>query len=302
MLILTIFAGKGGVGKTTTTANLGAILADFGLRVLLVDADPHRSLTDYFFITDEAAHGLTKMLKSGTLTSDCISRVDLPPPHAAGKTPTLHPSGCLHIVRSDTDEFGLQIWMEGRQDSATRMRRTLNNPQVASQYDVVLIDTQGARSPVQHAAVYAADILLSPVKPDIMSAREYVNGIRDLMDRLEQGMNIGVPRLAEVKTLISIASNTSNARLLTDTVRNSFLDLGGRLTVLRTVIPHRTCYEQAATAQMPVHWHDPVRAAGTMHELAWELFPNLAGQQAGPGDPTLGLSSGDVASSQEVAA
>jgi chromosome partitioning related protein ParA len=281
MLILTIFANKGGVGKTTTTANLGGILADFGLHVLLVDADIQPSLTRYFNITDRAPYGLSKMLKSGTLTADCISRVELPPPNTIGKFPRLHPEGCLHIVCSDTKEFGLQAWMDDRQDSATRMRRVLNNPEVASKYDVVLIDTQGARGPLQHAAVYAADILLSPVKPDIMSTREFIDGTQELLDRLEQGMNIGVPRIAEIKAMVNITTNTTNARAMTDAIRNRFLDLGGRVTVMKTIVPHRTCYEQAATAQLPVHWLDPVRASGTMHELVWELFPNFQDQLAG---------------------
>lgn len=281
MLKLTCISTKGGVGKTTTTANLGAILADFGLRVLLLDADIQPSLTQYFYIAERAPQGLSHMLKSGTLTPDCISHIALPSPNAVGKFPKLHPEGCLDIVCSDAPEFGLQSWMEGRQDSATRMLRTLNNPQVADLYDVVLIDTQGARGPLQHAAVYAADILLSPVKPDIISTREFVAGTRDLMDRLEQGANIGVPRIAEIKTLVSIASNNTNAKVMTDAIRNSFMQLSGRVTVLKTVVPSRTCYEQAATAQVPVHWLDPVRAGSTMHELVWELFPNLQGVLAG---------------------
>lgn len=283
MLKLTCISTKGGVGKTTTTANLGAILADFGLRILLVDADIQPSLTRYFHIAERAPHGLSHMLKSGTLTPECISHIGLPSPQAVGKFPRLHPDGRLDIVCSDAPEFGLQSWLESRQDSATRLLRTLNNPLVADLYDVVLIDTQGARGPLQHAAVYAADILLSPVKPDVISTREFVDGTRELMDRLEQGANIGVQRIAEIKALVNIASSNNNAKVMTEAIRKSFLELDGRVTVLKTVVPSRTCYEQAATAQVPVHWLDPVRASGTMHELVWELFPNFQGVVAGGG-------------------
>jgi chromosome partitioning related protein ParA len=48
MIKFTITSTKGGVGKTTLTANLGALLADMGLRVLLVDADVQPSLSKYF--------------------------------------------------------------------------------------------------------------------------------------------------------------------------------------------------------------------------------------------------------------
>ena len=50
MKIWTVANQKGGVGKTTTTVSLGGILAKQGKRVLLIDTDPHASLTYYFGI------------------------------------------------------------------------------------------------------------------------------------------------------------------------------------------------------------------------------------------------------------
>lgn len=48
MIKLALVSTKGGVGKTTLAANLGALLADMGLRVLLIDADEKPSLSKYF--------------------------------------------------------------------------------------------------------------------------------------------------------------------------------------------------------------------------------------------------------------
>ncbi|WP_440903907.1 ParA family protein [Catenovulum sp. SX2] len=53
MIVWTIANQKGGVGKTTTTVTLGGILAERGKRVLLIDTDPHASLTYYFGIDSE---------------------------------------------------------------------------------------------------------------------------------------------------------------------------------------------------------------------------------------------------------
>jgi cellulose biosynthesis protein BcsQ len=61
-LTLTIVSTKGGVGKTTLAANLAALLADIGQRVLLVDADPKPTLSSYYPIADFAAGGLTRLI------------------------------------------------------------------------------------------------------------------------------------------------------------------------------------------------------------------------------------------------
>ncbi|MGH8550347.1 MAG: ParA family protein [Methylococcales bacterium] len=57
MKVWTVSNQKGGVGKTTTVVTLGGLLSDWGLKVLLVDLDPHGSLTSYFRINPEQAGG-----------------------------------------------------------------------------------------------------------------------------------------------------------------------------------------------------------------------------------------------------
>lgn len=89
MITFTIVSTKGGVGKTTLAANLGALFADMGLRVLLVDADIQPSLSKYFKMRHESDYGLTKVITTGIITPDCISRT-----HIDG----------LDIIRSDDFE------------------------------------------------------------------------------------------------------------------------------------------------------------------------------------------------------
>ena len=61
-----VICTKGGVGKTTVSANMGAILADMGQRVLLVDADPQQSLSRVYPIEVKAAFGLTQLYRNAT--------------------------------------------------------------------------------------------------------------------------------------------------------------------------------------------------------------------------------------------
>ena len=59
--IATICSSKGGVGKTTLTANLGALLSDMGMRVLIIDADKQPSLSSYYPITERSSDGFTSL-------------------------------------------------------------------------------------------------------------------------------------------------------------------------------------------------------------------------------------------------
>ena len=63
-------------------------------------------------------------------------------------------------------------------------------------------------------------------------------------------------------------------------IRNQFLEMRGRVNVLNTQIPQAVAYKKAATAQVPAHWIDPVKAGDNMHSLLWELIPNLVEKYA----------------------
>ncbi len=74
-------------------------------------------------------------------------------------------------------------------------------------------------------------------------------------------------------------------------IRDQFMTLRGRVTVLNTVVSAAVAYKKAATSQVPVHWIDPIKAGDTMHALLWELLPHLEGTFApnhrGQIDPSL---------------
>ena len=275
MIVITIVATKGGVGKTTQAANLGALLADMGVRVLLIDADVQPSLTRYFPIHQRMDFGLTEIIKRGIISPDCISKIDLRHPEGYG----LNPNGCLDIVVANAPEGTLQDWLAQRIDRAVRIRKAVRAPFVDENYDVVLIDTQGAVGHLQDAAVLAADVLLSPISPDILSAREFTSGTLELLNRLEPSAEIGIT-VPPMKALIYKLERTRDSRDIAKSIRSQYVNLRARVDVLDITVPHAVAYKQAATAQQPVHWVDPIRAGATMHQLIWELIPSLAGSVA----------------------
>ena len=84
-----------------------------------------------------------------------------------------------------------------------------------------------------------------------------------------------------MKAVIYRQDRTADARLIASGIREDFIRLKGRVSVLDTVVPHAKAALEAATLRIPVHRHEPRRdgvmpsASTVMHQLAWELIPSL---------------------------
>lgn len=266
--IISIVSTKGGVGKTTTSANLAGILADFGMRVLVIDADVQPSLSKYFEITERAPQGLSAVIKRGGIVQeDSISRTAIPN---------------LDIIYSDAPDGSLQTWLKDREDRLMIMRRAMKSPALEP-YTVVVIDTQGAVGELQKTAAMAADIMVSPIKPDVLSAGEFASGTLTMLTELNRLSEFS-PELAsgDLYALINDFERTTNSRDVTNTIRGQFAG-HKKVRLLKTQIPHAAAYGAAATAQIPVHKYDRRKtgkgaensAYMVMHQLAWELFPEI---------------------------
>jgi chromosome partitioning related protein ParA len=261
---------KGGVGKTTLCANLGGLFADFGLRVLLIDADVQPSLSKYYELAHEAPHGLVEMVEHGAVETDCISRTTLPN---------------LDLVRSNDGQARLQHWLHVRPDRRTRLRDALRAPLVEERYDFVFVDTQGAVGTLQTAAAFAADTLISPLPPDTPSAREFRSGTLALLGRIEEDDAEPTARLAPIKALICRLDRSRDARLILADLRAGF-ESSDRVTILDTVVPNAVAYREAFSLRIPAHRHErrSLRAPSAfevMHRVAWEIQPDLRGLLAG---------------------
>jgi len=260
-LIITVCSTKGGVGKTTLAANLGGLLADLGLRVLLVDADIQPTLSSYYALTQRAPRGLTDLLVHSDL-DNTISKTA---------------SGC-DLVVSDDPAGQLQNWVLHQPDGRVRLKHTL---QLLDNYDFTIIDTQGAVGPLSDAAVLAADMLLSPIPPEILSAREFARGTMAMLDRLRPMQYLGAP-LGPLLGVINRMDRAGEAvRIAQELKSESFLPSRGSIRIMNTVIPAAVAYREAATAQVAVHRFDPRRRGiapcgrEVMLTLASELLPHL---------------------------
>lgn len=290
-VVISFVSTKGGVGKTTVAANLGGLLAAFGMKVLAIDADVQPSLSRFFPVHYRSPRGLTAVLTSGgNPAADCISR-------------TIFSN--LDLVYSDTPDAALQSWLNRREDRLMIMRRAMRSP-LLEPYDVVLIDTQGAVGELQQSAAMAADYMVSPVKPDSLSASEFATGTIAMLGDLNRLADFGASfQSGDLLTLINAHERTSDARAMAAVLRQQFAS-HQKVRVLESVVPSAAAYAAAATARIPVHAYDrrrtfPNSAWNVMHRLAWELFPSLRNVCVGALHDTAATSGEPVASGESVA-
>jgi chromosome partitioning protein len=187
--VVSVINHKGGVGKTTLTANLGAGLAARGSRVLLLDLDSQASLTISFFTQDEWTDSLLpgrtiKHWYDGIASGEEITD----PEPLIASPPRVHDKlrrggGHVDIIAShrDLSEVDTELSAhlvhdpEGFGLVHGRLREALSHKSLAD-YDVVLIDCAPNFGLIAKNAVAASDMLLIPTKPDYLST----NGIDSL--------------------------------------------------------------------------------------------------------------------------
>jgi chromosome partitioning protein len=180
--VVSVINHKGGVGKTTLTANVGAGLAARGKRVLMIDLDSQASLTISFFTQSEWADDLlpSRTIKhwyDGVGTPDAM---ESPAPLITKPRRVLqllaHTGGYLDLIAAHRDlsevDTALAADLRGAPDRYAavhgRLREGLAHAALA-EYDVVLIDCAPNFGLIAKNAVAASDLLLIPTKPDYLS-------------------------------------------------------------------------------------------------------------------------------------
>jgi len=268
MQVMSIISTKGGVGKTTVTANLGGLLADADLRVLLLDVDVQPTLSSYYELECRASGGVYELLAFNERRLDVlVSRTAIPN---------------LHLIVSNDHRGELNTLLLHAADGRLRLRHLL--PTLAPHYDLVLIDTQGARSVLLEMAVLASDVLLSPITPEILAARELRRGTLQLLDDIAPYRHLGITPPPLNLLINRVHPVSANARLIQQVLRELFQGQDG-IRVLDTTVPAIEAYPRAATLGLPVHRVESRRPHGriapaaleSMRALANELLPQHRG-------------------------
>ncbi|QGF92978.1 AAA family ATPase [Pseudomonas sp. CFSAN084952] len=265
MRVVSVVSTKGGVGKTTVAANLGGLLADAGLRVLLLDLDSQPTLSSYYALNHEAIAGAYELI--------ALNQTD--PAQIISTTEVIG----LDLILSNDDQGRLSTLLLHAPDGRLRLRNFLDH--FRPRYDLFLIDTQGARSLLLEMAILASDLALSPITPEMLAARELRRGTLKLLSELEPFRHLGIDPLPLRVLLNQVNVNRVDTRKIIRGLRETFAE-ANNISVLETVIPDRVAYLNATSLGLPVHRIDTrpssnrrrsKSALEIMQALAIELFP-----------------------------
>lgn len=234
--IISLANQKGGVGKTTTCANLGIGLEREGKRVLLVDCDPQASLT--------LSLGWRKPETLPVTLATLMGRVlQEQPVHA--KEAILHHAEGVDLIPGSIALSGVEASLDTRQNV---LKRVLDD--CRKDYSHVLLDCMPSLGMMTINALAAADSVLIPTIPHYLS----VDGLGKLMEsigRMRRGLNRGL-RVEGI--LITMASRTTYAREISELLRTQY---GTKIKVFGTVIPHSIRAAECSTEGKSIFAYDP---------------------------------------------
>jgi len=252
---------KGGVGKTTTTINLGATLAEMGRRVLLVDFDPQGALSVGLGIQphelDATVYNL--LMERGVTAQDIVLKTNV-----AG----------MHLMPSNIDLSGAEVQLVHEVGREFILGGALEP--VLPEYDVILIDCQPSLGLLTVNALACAHGVIVPLECEYFAMR----GVALLMETIDKVSRRLNPRLVMDGLLATMYdSRTLHSREVLLGVVQGFGD-----KVFHTVISRTVRFPDATVAGEPITRFDPASPGSSSYrELAKEVLERW--RQAGNAGP-----------------
>ena len=241
--IIAVANQKGGVGKTTTTINLSACLAEQGQKVLVIDVDPQGNTTSGLGIDKNNTENTVYELMLGEASiDDCIYKSVMDD---------------LDVIPSNVNLAGAEIDLIDIDDREYILKKIVNS--LKEKYDFILLDCPPSLSMLTVNAMTTADSVLVPIQCEYY-ALEGLSQLIHTVNLVKERLNPNLEMEGVVFTMYDSRTNLS-----AQVVENVKSHLNQK--VYRTVIPRNIRLAEAPSYGQPINIYDP-KSAGAESYLA----------------------------------
>ena len=251
--VISLANQKGGVGKTTTTINLGACLAELGQRVLVIDIDPQGNTT--------SGLGIKKVDVAQDIYDVIINEMPLPDAILHTKRPR------LDIVPATIQLAGAEIELTSMMARETRLKEAIQT--VTDSYDYILVDCPPSLGQLSINAFTASNSIIIPVQSEYY-ALEGLSQLLNTIRLVQKHFNPDLKIEGVLLTMYDARTNLGNQ--VVNEVRNYFGD-----HFYHTIIPRNTRLAEAPSYGLPIIDFDRKSRGATVYlQLAKEVMRNNA--------------------------
>ena len=253
--IIAVANQKGGVGKTTTSTNLAACLAELNKKVLLIDIDPQGNATSGVGVNkNQLENTVYEMIIGECEMEECLLENVI---------------DNLDLLPSNVNLSGAEIDLIGVEEREFILKKQID--EVKDNYDFVIIDCPPSLNMLTVNAMTTADSVLVPIQCEYY-ALEGLSQLIHTINLVKERLNPGLEIEGVVFTMYDARTNLS-----LQVVENVKSNL--KQNVYKTIIPRNIRLAEAPSHGMPINLYDSKSAGAESYRLLAEEVANFGNEE-----------------------